>query len=205
MDIRETPKPDYIETKGENVYFKTQKVINTIDIYLSEKVTESWTYTRIAQELRSAGQLDIINFYISSFGGSCHGLMTLITAIAACKAKEINMIVTSPSYSAGATLALAGTSLILEDYTFLMFHNYSSGPQGKGGELVKGVLESDKWLKQYFKALHSPFLTGSEVKNMEKDQDVYVHFDEKGLSERIRRHFVFHNKKRNFKFDLTQS
>jgi Uri superfamily endonuclease len=70
-----------------------------------------------------------------------------------------------------------------------MFHNYSSVAGGKGAELKLSVDETNKWIHQYFKDIHSPFLTNTEIKKIENDADVYVHAGDKGTKARIKRHF----------------
>lgn len=171
------------------IFFKVPSSAPNLEVYITESVKGSSRYIELGHELRQLQNSSIVNFYISNYGGDCHGLISLISAIKTCKAKEKNMIVVSPSYSAASTLALCGTSLRFEPYTFLMFHNYSSCQKGKGGELLQHIQAADKWLKDYFRNIHSPFLNDIEITEMNRDQDIYVHYKDKDLKRRIKRHF----------------
>lgn len=196
----EDPDHSYTKSKEENGFFKTPVTRFVIDVYLDQSVEEGSTYTKLCQELRNAGDEDVFNFYLGSYGGSCHGYLHIFSAIKASEAKEVNMIVVSPTYSAGSELALSGTSLVLQPHTFLMFHNYSGSSHGKGQEMMKGNKETDRWIKTYFNKISQPFLTKEECDAISKDQDVYVHSNDKDLKARIKRHF--HKKEKDVKEEI---
>lgn len=171
--------------------FITSRPLGTeYSVYLEDEINGGFDYKELCQTLSYAGEHDVFNFYIGGYGGSCHGLMHVVNSIRSTKAKETNMILVAPSYSAHATLALVGTSLRYEPFTFLMFHNYSGAAIGKGGEIESSHEATKRWIGTYMKSLHSPFLTPKECMALELDRDVYVHFDDTDLAARIKRHFV---------------
>ena len=169
---------------------------HTHDIYLSEQVEDNYSYTRLLHFLRTLPAGNKINMYLASYGGSCSTGGQIIHAIRDC-ASPVHMIVDAPCYRMGAILALAGASLELKPNTFLMFHNYSAGRSGKGGEMVLGTIETNHWVLNMFATICYPFLTQEEIHLLKLDQDVYVHSEDKGLKARMKRHYpTVKNKKR---------
>lgn len=158
------------------------------EVYLEQEITGAINYAGLCNLLRLAERLDTFNFYLANYGGSCHSLINLISAVFDSKANTV-MHVTAPCYSAAATLALCGTGISFCKHSFLMFHNYSSIAHGKGNELLDHVKNTDKWIKDYMRKLHQPFLTKEECLKIEDDKDIYVSWDDKTLKQRIERHW----------------
>ena len=184
----ETPE---VEDVGGDTVIKKRKTdisIYEISIYLSDSIMEIDKYSEVIDTLLHAGQHDKVTMYLANFGGSCHSVIYLINSLGMCKA-PVQMEVLAPCHSAGATLAISGDGLAIHKNTFLMFHNYSSVIVGKGAELKMSLDETDRWIKTYFEDLHFPFLTKNELKIISKDEDIYIHADDKGLLKRIERHY----------------
>jgi len=158
------------------------------EVYLEQEITTASNYSGLCDLLRNAQAVDEFTFYLANFGGDCHSLINLLNAVSKAEATVI-MDVTSPCYSACATLALCGDELWLNEDTFLMFHNYSGGSHGKGKELLDSIGATDKWIKSYMRRLHQPFLSKQECDRIENDKDVYVHWNDKDLERRLKRHF----------------
>lgn len=173
----------------DSTKFITPKVIKQWDFYLSEEMQLPPAYVEMCHDLRrNIAAQDTVTITLNNFGGSCHGLISIVNAIKACPAK-VHMVVAAPCYSAGASLALAGSSLSMEHNTFLMFHNYSGGSSGKGEDIVDDAMHHRKWIYRYFRDLHMPFLSEKECARIESNRDVYVHSHDKDLNSRLRRHF----------------
>jgi ATP-dependent protease ClpP protease subunit len=191
MIIKPTEPLKYEDSKKEEGYFSNtlSTEIERVDVYLTADTNEGKFYTVIDQKLRTLKVVDQVNFYLRNYGGTINGLTDLLSAIHDTCAQEVNMILTAPSYSCGALLALAGTSLVMKPNTFLMFHNYSTGNSGKGGEAMISAKEHDKWIKHLMRSVAMPFLTEGEMQALEKDQDIYIHEYDKSVKSRIKRHF----------------
>lgn len=173
----------------------TVPVVNLHTIYMPIQVSHEEDIDRICQSLRSYAETDHVVMYLANYGGSCHAGQRLINAMADCRA-PITVIVDAPCYSMGALLALAGSSLIMHQSTFLMFHNYSSRTGGKGGELLEGIKNTDGWLKDQQYSTCYPFLTKAEISKITKDQDIYIAHDDPSLQLRLERHFKYQAKQR---------
>ncbi len=158
------------------------------EIFFPEDVGAVSEFSDILDLLLSSTDKDTITFFMANYGGDCHTLMYLVNVIRQAKA-PVKMKVLAPCYSAGAMLSLAGTSLEMMPNTFLMFHQYSSFSYGKGKELITGAMEKDKWLASGFDNICHPFLSKQEIKKIRDDKDLYIHWNDKDLKDRIQRHF----------------
>lgn len=181
-----------------SAFVKMCKDGRTNHIYLSDSIGRVPDYNEFVHALRLARPDEKFIVYLGGYGGSCHGMVALVSAIRQTKAHEVQMRVVSPCYSAHAELALVGTSLYMDPYTFLMFHNYSSFSVGKGGELMSAAHAEHKWLQQITQGVCAPFLTTDEIKELAKDQDIYVHWDDKNLATRMKRHFIDIDAKKDY-------
>lgn len=164
-----------------------QEVKSTYTIYLGDTVGHnSARYLKLLQTLKNAQEGDIIHIHMSNFGGACHVGFRIAHNIKASKAK-VHMHVEAPCYSMGAILAVCGDELTMCPGTFLMFHNYSGGESGKGGEMKMAIKEYSKHFRDSLEYFCSPFLTEDEITKLVKDIDVYIHA--RNYKKRAKRHF----------------
>ena len=162
-------------------------------IFFPETVGEFSDFKIIVEHLIMSKIGDKITIYIANRGGSCSTSISIVNYMKKCKA-EITIQVTAPCYSAGSLIALAGDKLEMLPNTFLMFHNYNSLEYGKGNELVTSVTETDRWIKEYYRDLQTPFLTLEEIERIFTDRDLYIHSNEKTTLDRINRHQKAHKR-----------
>ncbi len=119
----ELPKFYQYKTFARNVFninapFFTSK---KIDIYLNDEIKEPPKYYEIIDLLKNSAATDTIEFHLIGFGGELSSTTLLINNIRESKAQVI-MHVEGPVYSGHAYLAANGVKLIMEPYSFLMFH-----------------------------------------------------------------------------------
>ncbi len=151
-------------------------------------ISEFGDYTDFLNSMLYHTEEDEVIIEINSGGGRIDIGMMIVNAIKNCKA-HVKCKVVHPSYSMASIIALSGDELEICDYSFLMFHNYSTGARGKGGEFIEGALSTDKYITAMFYDACQPFLTMAELKKLSRDQDIYIHYDDPTLSKRQRRHF----------------
>ncbi len=163
-------------------------------IYLSESVESNHGYAKLCHFLRASKEDDQIIMYLSSYGGSCSAGYQLINAVRSSPGL-VHMMVDAPCYSMGALLAVSGDTLLMNPNTLLMFHNYSGGNGGKGREMLDLATHQDAWLQSAVKNTAFPFLSKKELADIAADRDVYVHWDDATLKDRIRRHFKLQGSK----------
>ena len=76
--------------------------------------------------------------------------------------------------SAGTIIALSCHDMEVEDFTSFMIHNYSTGTQGKGHEIVDYINFTEKDLKKTFTQIYSGFLTTHEINEIIKGKDMWL-------------------------------
>lgn len=175
----------------EKPYLVVETVKSTeYEITFSEEVVHpAYQYAELCSMLREeVTKDDTVVLQISNYGGCCDSAATLVNAIKDCKG-HVRAVVNAPSYSAATMLALAGDELELKPYSFLMFHNFSSSEKGKGGEIKMAVANTERVIHSMMSDLYFPFLSKAEINNIFNDKDVYVHWDDKELKERLARKF----------------
>lgn len=166
--------------------FTTQRTRTDYKVYLGEVINTPYSYRDLYSLLRNASVEDTIVFYLANHGGHFEALSQLANAVHDCVA-VVQMVVDAPCYSAGAMFAVLGDNLVMKPGTFLMFHNYSTGAMGKGNALIDQVVQEDAWARAQYQRLLKDFLTDKEITALAKDQDVYVHADDKNLLSRFKR------------------
>jgi len=181
------------ETTSEVISIKRSVASTDFDITFSDSVeSPPYKYAELCYILREeVKEEDTVNIQLSNYGGDCDSAATIVNAIRDCKG-TVNCIVNAPSYSAATMIALAGHSLELKPYTYLMFHNFSNTETGKGGEIKAAVANVERVIHSMMSSLYSDFLTKKEINDIFNDKDVYVHWDDKDLKERISRKFKEH-------------
>ena len=76
--------------------------------------------------------------------------------------------------SAATLVFLMADEYMITDHSMFLFHNYSAGTAGKGGEMYHGMVHERNWSAKLFKDLYSDFLTETEIKDMLEDKDIWM-------------------------------
>ena len=124
--------------------------------------------------IRNAGENDVVSLFLNTPGGCLYTGTQFRSVLQRCQA-ETTAYLESGCHSAGTIIALSCDNLEVSDDAFMLIHNYSSGAWGKGTDLVKGVLEQDKWIKSIMREVYKDFLTEKEIeKKLFKSDDIYL-------------------------------
>lgn len=159
-----------------------------IQYNLYDDIKDFSDYEDFFEELALLTSRDTVTIRINSGGGRIDVGHMIVQAIQSTKA-YVNCIVVHASYSMASIIALSGDSLILMPHSLIMFHNYSTGMGGKGGELIQGALASDEYITNIMHSVCTPFLTKKEMTQISQDRDIYVKYNDGNLKARIKRHF----------------
>lgn len=141
--------------------------------------------------LRKAKDGDLVKLRLSSHGGSIQSGYIILNAIKQCRG-HVHAEIEAPCYSMASVIALACDSIKFHIGTYLMFHNYSGGFFGKGSEMKDQIENYSKINKDMDNYYCAPFLTKKEIEKLASDSDLYIHWDDKDLKDRIKRHFKQH-------------
>lgn len=141
--------------------------------YVASSIEEPLNYNELCYVLEQAKDTDTIVLHINTYGGHIDSAFKIIASVRRSPAKVIARL-TGTVASAGTIIALSCDELEVEDFTHFMIHNYSTGTQGKGHEIMEYVNFTDKDLKKTFTKLYSGFLTTREINDVIKGKDMWL-------------------------------
>lgn len=127
--------------------------------------------------IRQATQNDTIELHINSGGGRLDTTLQLIRALSDTQAQVI-CSVEGACMSAATIIFLQGDILEISPYSEFMFHNYSSGAVGKGGEMYDRISFEKKSMKHMMKDAYEDILTKKEFSKMLDGKDIYKSAEE---------------------------
>ncbi len=149
----------------------------------------------VLNELRTAGSDDKLAIRINSGGGFVNEGKQFYNLMNEKFHKRTTTYLDNHGYSMGALLFCMGDKRVIYPYSDLMFHNYSSGVGGKGGEIVSRIEHTDAHIKAFFRNIivDKGFLSDVEFEKMLIGQDFWM--GAKELCERkIATHVIYKGK-----------
>ncbi len=167
---------------------KSTLISQHIQYNLYDGIDEFGTYADFFEEMALLTANDKVTIRINSCGGRIEVGHMIVQAIQETKA-YVKCVVAHASYSMASIIAVAGDELVLMPNSLLMFHNYSTGMGGKGGELIQGALASDEYIRNIMNDVCTPFLSRDEMRQIAQDRDIYVKYNDVNLKARIKRHY----------------
>lgn len=139
---------------------------------------------RVFNELKEAKENDHLEFIISSGGGMVLEGQQFYNLIQEKFYQRTTAYLDNHGYSMGALLFCMADKRVIYPYSDLMFHNYSGGAIGKGGEIKARIKHINKALEIFFHDLivKKGFLQEEEFQKMLIGQDYWM--DAKELCKR---------------------
>jgi ATP-dependent protease ClpP protease subunit len=80
--------------------------------------------------------------------------------------------------SAATLIFLCGHQFEVSPHSMFMFHNYSSGVMGKGGEMYDRLSHEKVWSEKLLRDVYSDFLTEKEITSILDSKDIWMDGDE---------------------------
>ena len=172
VDIMSLMKPPV----GQSSRIITKQAVNIHEFYVSGEIESSEEYIEWFDTIRSSGQNDILKFYINSPGGD---LFTAIQFMRVLADTEANIIVSveGACMSAATLIFLCGHQFEVSPHSMFMFHNYSSGVVGKGGEMYDRLAHEKEWSEKLLRDIYSDFLTEEEIVSILNNKDIWMDGD----------------------------
>lgn len=175
MKKNETTELQFCTSEGSAMY--SRPIAYNYDFYLSGPVLAASEYTDWFDKMRNATRNDNINIYINSGGGMTDTALQFMSVMAKCEA-HITCSVEGSCMSAATMIFLQGDELHISENTLWMFHNYSGGSAGKGGEMFDNIMFERSWSERLLHSVYKDFLTDAEIKSMLDNKDIWMHGDE---------------------------
>ena len=140
-------------------------------------------YTDWLDTIRNATDNDVVKIHINSPGGN---LLTTIQIMRALQETLATVIcsVEGQCMSAATLLFLCADVVEVSDHSMFMFHNYSGGTFGKGGEMMDQLKYESEWSKKMFSDVYDDFLTEAELESMFNNKDIWMTGEE--VTDRVR-------------------
>lgn len=154
-----------------------KQLVNVHEFYLSGDIESAENYIQWFDTIRHASENDVVKVYINSPGGD---VFTAIQFIRALKETSANVVMSVEGICASAAtmIMLYGESFEISEHSMFMFHNYSSGTFGKGGEMFDQLQHERKWSEKLLRDIYKDFLTETEVTSLLDNKDIWMDGDE---------------------------
>lgn len=153
--------------------FFHQPAATIVNLYLCGEIKPAEEYVEWLHLFRAASESDVIYIRINSEGGDLFSALQLVRAIQDSAATVI-ATVEGICMSAATLIFLSADRYELSDHTMFMFHNYSSGAFGKGGEMYDQITHFRGWSEKLFNHFYKDFLTPAEIKAMLDNKDIWM-------------------------------
>lgn len=143
------------------------------EFYLTGEILEATEYVEWFDTIRSASINDTVTIYINSCGGDLYTAIQFLRVLAESNA-EIICSVEGACMSAATMVFLAADTFQVTPHSLFMFHNYSAGVFGKGGEMFDQLQFERAWSEAFLTDVYRDFLTETEVKEMLHNKDIWM-------------------------------
>lgn len=131
-------------------------------------------------QLREASSNDILELVISSNGGSIDEGQQFFNFIKEKFHNRTTAYLDNSAYSMGATLFCMAEKRVIYPYSELMFHNYSTRVNGKGGDVKARIEHRDSYISKFRHdmVVKQGFLTQEEFTQLLIGQDFWMDSEE---------------------------
>ena len=154
-----------------------KQLVNVHEFYLSGEIESPEEYIQWFDTIRHSAETDVIKIYINSPGGNVFTAIQFMRVLKETEAKIV-MSVEGECASAATMIFLCGNSFEVSEHSMFMFHNYSSGILGKGGELYDQIQHERKWSESLLRDIYKDFLTEKEVNAILDNKDIWMSGDD---------------------------
>jgi ATP-dependent protease ClpP protease subunit len=174
-------KDNYLDPKlfGQDKYTNSfsKPVAQLHEFYLSGPVLDAEEYIDWFDCIRNASEIDTIRIYINSPGGDLYTTLQFLRVMSDTEATIVTSV-EGACMSAATMIFLHGHTHEITPHSLFMFHNYSAGTFGKGGEMYDQLQFERKWSENFMRAVYRDFLAEDEIQSMLNNRDIWMTSDE---------------------------
>ena len=183
------PAPPIQQNSSIQKAFVNKSINSLHSFYLSGSIEEPSEYVAWFEIMRNAGENDVIQIHINSYGGDLFIAIQFLRAIADTQAHVI-CSVEGACMSAATMIFLCADTFEVSEHSMFMFHNYSSMTHGKGGEMYDNIVHERKWSEHLLKRIYDGFLRADEIASLLDNKDIWMDGQEvlKRLAERQKKY-----------------
>ena len=147
------------------------------EFYLTGEIESAENYIEWFDTIRHASEHDAIKIYINSYGGDLFTAIQFLRVLTESPAHKI-ISVEGACMSAATMIFMAADSFEVTPHSVFMFHNYSGGTIGKGGEMIDQLLHERKWSERLLNEIYVDFMHEDEIKGMLENRDIWMDGEE---------------------------
>jgi len=165
--------------------FQTEKFGNSFskpvaqlhEFYLSGPVLDAEEYIDWFDTIRNASAVDTVRIYINSPGGDLYTTLQFLRVMSDTEATVITSV-EGACMSAATMIFLHGHMQEVTPHSLFMFHNYSAGTFGKGGEMYDQLQFERAWSENFMREVYADFLSEEEIQSMLHNKDIWMDSEE---------------------------
>jgi len=169
--------------KNKDKNFNTKPIAFAHDFYISGDIGAPEEYIDWFEIIRSTAECDIVRIHINSHGGYVDTAIQLLRSIKEGQATII-CSVEGACYSAATLIFLAADQYEISDFSAFMFHNYTAGAYGKGGELYDKVTFEKTMMQKLMDETYKDILSDEELHELKIGKDIWLEGPE--MAKRLR-------------------
>lgn len=158
-------------------YFHHRPVANVHEFYLSGEIKRAEEYIEWFDIIRNASKNDVITVHINSYGGDLFTAIQMMRVLGECEGTVITSV-EGACMSAATMVFLCADGFEVSNHSMFMFHNYSGGTIGKGGEMYDNIIHERKWSENLLREIYADFLTEEEVESILNNKDIWMDGEE---------------------------
>jgi ATP-dependent protease ClpP protease subunit len=158
-------------------YFHHRPVANIHEFYLVGEIKRADEYIDWFDIIRNAGKNDVVNIHINSYGGDLFTAIQMIRVLGECEGTVV-CSVEGACMSAATMIFLCADGFEVSNHSMFMFHNYSGGTIGKGGEMYDNIIHERKWSENLLRQIYEGFLEEPEVESILNNKDIWMDGEE---------------------------
>ena len=168
---------DMLKPKKATAGVYSKPLSTVYEFYLTGDIESPDNYIDWFDTIRHASEHDAIKIYINSYGGDLFTAIQFLRVLAETPATKV-ISVEGACMSAATMIFMCADSFEVTPHSVFMFHNYSGGAIGKGGEMIDQLLHERKWSENLLKNIYEGFMTDSEIKAMLDNKDIWMDGEE---------------------------
>jgi len=162
-----------------------RNLAQSLEYYLSGPILSPDNYVEWFNEIRHAGPDDSVKIHLNTGGGDVDTALQFTRVLGETQA-HVTCSVEGSCMSAGTMIFLCADSWEITPHSLWMFHNYSGGIVGKGGEQYDQAVFEREWSTKFLGDIYKHFLTPEEIQSLLDNKDIWMHSDEVELRLHLR-------------------
>lgn len=184
MDLLELLSPP----NKQKERFSTRAAANVHEFYLCGTIEPADEYIEWFDTIRHCSSNDVVKIYINSYGGDIFTAIQILRVLEE-SAGTILVSIEGACMSAATMIFMAADSIEVSQHSMFMFHNYSGGAIGKGGEMLDQLQHERAWSEKLLRSTYENFLTTKEIESILNNKDIWMDGEEviKRLKNKIKK------------------